>query len=223
MHRGRDIIIGFALSNKSPFFTRGAPLVEDHQLLCDSMFFRDPFVAIQLLSSPSLDFLRPGLICRTPKVPFSFPLLPFVRVSFNLLLFLSPLSPLVVHHPHPFSLLSYVSSVISTSASRGNSLSACRVPSHPLAPLLQRRFVSSITFLPRLATLCSPSIQSSTGASLPWNVPDPRYEFRSQSFDNLIIHYKRDKRAFVPFYGVVETISRKGILLNWDGNKYIDE
>lgn len=134
MHRGRDIIIGFALSNKSLFFTRGAPLVEDHQLLCDSMFFRDPFVAIQLLSSPSLDFLRPGLICRTPKVPFSFPLLPFVRVSFNLLLFLSPLSPLVVHHPRSFSLLSYVSSVISTSASRGNSLSACRVPSHPLAP-----------------------------------------------------------------------------------------
>lgn len=174
-------------------------------------------------TSPSLDFLRPGLICRTPKVPFSFPLLPFVRVSFNLLLFLSPLSPLVVHHPRPFSLLSYVSSVISTSDSRGNSLSACRVPSHPLAPLLQRRFVSSITFLPRLATLCSPSIQSSTGASLPWNVPDPRYEFRSQSFDNLIIHYKRDKRAFVPFYGVVETISRKGIPLNWDGNKYIDE
>lgn len=140
MHRegGRDIIIGFALFNKSPS-SRGlfsSKIISFCAIQCFSGTRLSP------LNFSLLRFLR-RLICRTPKVPFSFPLLLFVRVSFNprsrssfsfpylcLSFTAHPLHQL----PLPLS-LRYVSSVISTSASRGNSLSARRVPSHPLLSL----------------------------------------------------------------------------------------
>lgn len=86
--------------------------------------------------------------------------------------------------------------------------------SPPSLPPIQRRFASSITFLPRLATLCSPSTSHPPVLLSLGTCRDSRYEFRSQTFDNLIIHCEKNKRVFVPFQRVVETISRKGIALN---------
>lgn len=218
MHRegGRDIIIGFALFNKSPS-SRGlfsSKIISFCAIQCFSGTRLSP------LNFSLLRFLR-RLICRTPKVPFSFPLLLFVRVSFNprsrssfsfpylcLSFTAHPLHQL----PLPLSL-----SVMFPQLFQPPRQFPFRPPrsfSPPSLPPIQRRFASSITFLPRLATLCSPSTSHPPVLLSLGTCRDSRYEFRSQTFDNLIIHCEKNKRVFVPFQRVVETISRKGIALN---------
>lgn len=137
------------------------------------MFFRDPFVATELpLSSGSLD----QSYLPTPKVPFLFSASSLCPRFFQPpLLFLFPLSPLVVRCPTsalplpPPCFLGYFNL-------RGNSLSACRAPSSPLTYLSSKRFASSITFpppLPSLATLCSPPLLSTALLSSSRNVTEP--------------------------------------------------
>lgn len=143
------------------------------------------------LSTPSLAPLSLSLIsaCRSPPTPSTS----FLSLSLSPLCFLSYFN-LRLPRQFPFR--------------------PPRSFSPPSLPPIQRRFASSITFLPRLATLCSPSTSHPPVLLSLGTCRDSRYEFRSQTFDNLIIHCEKNKRVFVPFQRVVETISRKGIALN---------
>lgn len=143
------------------------------------------------LSTPALAPLSLSLIsaCRSPPTPSTS----FLSLSLSPLCFLSYFN-LRLPRQFPFR--------------------PPRSFSPPSLPSIQRRFASSITFLPRLATLCSPSTSHPPVLLSLGTCRDSRYEFRSQTFDNLIIHCEKNKRVFVPFQRVVETIGRKGIALN---------
>lgn len=176
MHReGRDIIIGFALFNKSPS-SRGlfsSKIISFCAIQCFSGTRLSP------LNFSLLRFLR-RLICRTPKVPFSFPLLLFVRVSFNphsrssfsfpylrlsftahplhqlpLPLSLSVMFPQLFQPPPPEAIPFPPAAFLLTPFS----------PSHPTTFRVVYHF-SSASGNPLF-----PIHQSSTGASFPWNVP----------------------------------------------------
>lgn len=185
MHRsrgGRGYNNRFRSFNKSP-------------LLHEGLFFSSKiisFCAIQCFSGTRLSplnfsllrFLRPSYL-PTPKVPFSFPLLLFVRRFLSTSSFSFPYLCLsfTVHplHQLPLPFSPRVSSVISTSASRGNSLSACRVPSRPLQPFRVVYHFSSASANPLF-----PIHQSSTTASFPWKTcRDSRCEFRSHKVSTI--------------------------------------
>lgn len=137
------------------------------------MFFRDPFVATELpLSSGSLD----QSYLPTPKVPFLFSASSLCPRFFQPpLLFLFPLSPLVVRCPTsalplpPPCFLGY----FNLRLPRQFPFRLPRPFFTPYLPLLQ---ASSITFpppLPSLATLCSPPLLSTALLSSSRNVTEP--------------------------------------------------
>lgn len=153
------------------------------------MFFRDPFVATELLlSSGSLD----RLICRLLKSLFSFPPLLFVRVSFNLRSSFS----------FPYLRLSFAVQPPPFSSSVFPRLFQPPPPEaipsfSPLTYLSSKRFASSITFPPRLRQPFVPR-RFFPPRFFHLGTWPSRYEFRSESFDDLIINYERNASSFLP-------------------------
>lgn len=173
-----------------------------------------------------LRFLR-RLICRTPKVPFSFPLLLFVRVSFNprsrssfsfpylylsftvhplhqlpLPLSLSVMFPQLFQPPPPEAIPFPPAAFLLTPFS----------PSHPTTFRVVYHF-SSVSGNPLF-----PIHQSSTGASFPWNVP--RFPLRISITNFRQSNYslrKEEKKCSFLFRELWKRLAEKGS--RWTGGK----
>lgn len=173
-----------------------------------------------------LRFLR-RLICRTPKVPFSFPLLLFVRVSFNprsrssfsfpylcLSFTAHPLHQL----PLPLSLSVMFPQLFQPPPPEAIPFPPAAFLLTPFSPSHSTTFRVVYHFSSASGNPLFPIHQSSTGASFPWNVP--RFPLRISITNFRQSNYslrKEEKKCSFLFRELWKRLAEKGS--RWTGGK----